>query len=418
MFSRFLQSTRTLLSQRPIPIVSTLESVTTEVQIQAELAEAALEGMVTTRRQSHVLSDADLQDGSEIETPRAHAKKRKTGDSSNATEATPRDSLVKRRRKSSGSGITSMATLVKATSTRKSTSVVQDLDKASDGTLESDSHERNGTKRKSAANGNKRSVEKGCDTRAPGAGATTSPTGLVGIGTQNLRQTVAVVIEGKPVDNEVQEDESSNKQTISGKRGRRGKDLSADMAATIGAVDDANKTSTILSREGHKKSTGNEVDSPAAEHRIDSLYSPVQVLKKPAQSEKGSVGAPKAYQNGIVAKGSRNNSEQHLNNVGYRRVPVGEDESSMIELSVSAPKATHKRFASEEPEPPPVQLPNAQELSEACSEDDVDDSDDDAPELLTASAGLKQVRMTAIEAARAVGMYDEINIFCSLQYTG
>lgn len=412
MFSRLLQSTRTLLlSQRPSPTVSTLESATTEVQLQAELAEAALEGMVTTRRQSHVLSDADLRDGSEIDTPRAHAKKRKIGDNSDATEATPRDSLAKRRLKSSASSTKSMATPVEANRTRKFVSVVRDLDKVSDGTLESDSHEPNGAKRKSAANGNKRSVEKWCDTTAPRAGASTSPAVHVGNGTQNLRQTVAVVIERKPVDNENQEDESSNKQAISGKKGRRSKDLSADIAATVGAVDDPNKTSTTLSREGHKKFTGNEVDSPAAEHCKDSLSSLTQVLKKPAQTGKDSVEAPKTYQKGIAAKGSRNNSGQHLNNVGSTRVPVEKDRASMMELSAGAPNATHKRFASEEPEPPPVQLPNAQEHSEACSEDDDDDSDDGAPEILTASAGLKQVRATAIEAARAVGMYDEIKIF-------
>lgn len=429
MFSRFLRSTRALLflSQRSSPTVSTLNNETTEVQLQAELAEAALEGMVTTRRQSQAFSDAGQSDGSEIDTPRAQAKKRKIGNNSDATDASPRDSLAKRRRKSSASGTASMDTPVKANRTGNSKSAVQDLGKASNGTLESDSHERNGRKRKSAANGNKRSVEQGCDTRAPRAGASASPTSYVGNSTQNLRQTVAVVIEGKPVDNKSQEGNSSNKQSISGKKGRRSKDLPVDITATAGAVDDANKTSTTLLREGHKNCTGDEVNSPAAEHPKDRVSPPTQVLKKPAQTGRGSFGPLETRQKGIASKGRKSNPGEHKNNVGSTRVSDGEDGASIMELSAGAPKATHKRFASEEPEPPPVQLPNTQEHSEARSEEDDDDgngnvidddSDDDAPEILTASAGLKQVRATAIEAARAVEMYDNINIFYFLQHTG
>lgn len=429
MFSRFLLSARALLllSQRSSPTVSTLSNETTEVQLQAELAEAALEGMVTTRRQSQVFSDADQRDGSEIDAPRAQAKKRKIGNNADATDASPRDLLAKRRRKSSASGTTSMNTPVKANRTGNSNSAVRDLGKASDETLESDSHERNGRKRKrkSAANGNKGSVEQGCYTRDPRAGASASPTSYVGNGTQNLRQTVAVVIEGKPIDNKSQEDDSSNKQSMSGKDGLRSKDLPVDITATAGAVDDANKTSTTLSREGYKNSTDDEVNGPAAEHPKDRVSSTTQVLKEPAQTGRGSFGPLETRQKGIASKGRKSNPGGHKNNVESTRVSDGEDGASITELSAGAPKATHKRFASEEPEPPPVQLPNAQEHSEAVSEENDDDgnvidddSDNDAPEILTASAGLKQVRATAIEAARAVEMYDNINILYFLQHTG
>lgn len=414
MFSRFLQSTRTLLlSERPKPTVSTSESATTEAQIQAELAEAVVEGMVTTRRQSHVFPEADLKDGSEIETPRAHAKKRKTGD---GTDATPGDLSAKRRRKSSASGTIFVATPIKASGTRKPPSASQDFDKTSDGTVESDSPKRNERKTKTAANGDTRSVEQGCEAKGPRAAASRSPASYIGNGAQISQQTVAVVIESKSVDKENLDDGASSRQTSSGKKGRLTKASPVNLAATVGSVEGATKTSIASSREGDTKFAGHGVDSSPPEQSKDRLSSP-QVLKRQAHAGKGSTGTPKTRQKGLASKGSRSNSGHYLDKAGSTRAPNGEHGRSMMELSASAPKAIHKRFASDEPEPLLLQRPNAQEPSEVHHEGDdddkvvVEDSDDDAPETLTASAGLKQVRATAIEAARAVEKYDCFNIF-------
>ena len=413
MLSRFLQSTRALLFQNPVPTIPTFQSAATEAQIQAELAEAALEGMVTTRKQSHVFSEAELKDGSEIETPRAHAKKRKTGD---GTAATPDDLLAKRRRKSSASGTIVVATPVKANGTRKPTSASKDFDKASDATLESDSHERNGRREKRTANDDEPTLEVGSDTKGVRAAASKSPAGYVGNDTHKSQQTVAVVIESKPIDSKNMEDGSSNKQASSGKKDRRNGDSPVDLAATVRSTDDSTKTSIASSREDPKKFAGGELDISLVEQPNNELSSSTQVLKKQPQNRKGgSTSTPKASQKGSISKGFRSIPGQQLDRVGSTGAPNGEERARKMDGTASAPKATHKRFASEESEP--FQRPKAQEHSTPHDEDDasvvVEDSDDDAPEILTASASLKQVRATAIEAARALEKYDGFNVFYS-----
>lgn len=421
MFSRFLRSTRALLFQKPYPTVSTTQSATTEVQIQAELAEAALEGMVTTRRQSHVFPEANLKDGSEIETPRAHVKKRKTGDD---TDATAPESSAKRKRKNSASETIVVGTPVKTNGTKEATSAFKDLDRASVGMLESDSYEHNGRKTESAAsNGSKPSVELDCDTKGPWAAKSISPVGYVENGTHKSQQIVSVVIEGKPADNENIEagSSNSNKQTSSGKKGRLIKDLPVRSAATTGLIDDAAKTSIASSKEGYEKSGGDEVASSTIEQPNDKVASPTQALKKQAQTRKASTGTPEASQTTLASKTSGSVPRPQLDKTGSTRSLSGEHEASMTDVSAKAPKANHKRFASEEPKPPPVQRPKTQEHSKPHDEDDdtnvvVADSDDDAPETLTASAGLEQVRATAIEAARAVEKYDGFNVLYLIMY--
>ncbi|KAA6411580.1 MAG: hypothetical protein FRX48_04860 [Lasallia pustulata] len=363
--------------------------------------------MVTTRRQSHVFPEADLKDGSEIETPRAHVKKRKTGDD---TDATAPESSTKRKRKNSASETIVVGTPVKTNGTKEATSAFKDSDRASVGMLESDSYEHNGRKTEStASNGSKPSVELDCDTKGPWAAKSISPVGYVENGTHKSQQIVSVVIEGKPADNENIEagSSNSNKQTSSEKKGRLIKDLPVRSAATTGLIDDAAKTSIASSKEGYEKSGGDEVTSSTIEQPNDKVASPTQALKKQAQTRKASTGIPEASQTTLASKTSGSVPRPQLDKTGSTRSLSGEHEASMTDVSAKAPKANHKRFASEEPKPPPVQRPKTQEHSKPHDEDDdtnvvVADSDDDAPETLTASAGLEQVRATAIEAARAV----------------
>ena len=410
MFSRFLHSTRALLFQRPYHTVSTTQSATTEAQIQAELAEAALEGMVATRRQSHVFPEADLKGGSDIETPRNHVKKRKTGDDTDATAS------------DSASETIVIGTPVKVNGTKEGTSASKDLDGASVGMLESDSYEHNGRKTECAAsNGSKPFVELDCNTKGPRAAKSISPVGYVENGTHKSQQIVSVVIEGKPADNENIEAGSSKRQTSSGKKGRLMKDLPVRFATTTGLIDDATKTLIASSRERYEKSGGDEVISSTIEQPNDKVSSPTQVLKKQAQTRKASTGTPKAIQTTLASKTSGSVPEPQLDKTGSTRALSGEHEASMMDVSANAPKAAHKRFASEEPKPPPVRRPKTQEHSKPHDEDGdtnvvVADSDDDAPETLTAPAGLEQFRATAVEAARAVEKYDGFNVLYFTTY--
>lgn len=413
MFSRFLLGTRALLSQRPTPTASIPESATTQAQIQAELAEAALEGMVTTRRQSHVFLEADLKDGSERELPPAYTKKRKPAGSA---DATPRDSSAKRRRKSSASGTIVVSTPVKAKGTRKPTSASKHFDKSSDRTLKSDSHGRNGGKTKSAANVEAPSVEQGCDTKGPAAAASKTSADYVGDCTHKAQHAVAVVIESKPVDYENMEDGASSNQTSFRKEGRLRGDPPVDLAAIVGPVNIAANTSIASSRKSHKKYAGDELDRLPVEQSDAELPSPIDMLKQQAHLRKDSIDSPKTSQRVFEGKRSGSVPGQQLEKAASSRASNRAVGASIMGVSAGVPKATHKRFASEEPETSSVLQPNVLEHSKPHNEDDdasvfVEDSDDDAPETLTASASLKQVRATAIEAARAVEKYDVLNIF-------
>ena len=412
MFPRILQATQAFF-QRPTPKELTSQRPTTEAQLQAELADAALEGMVTTRRQSHVVPEEDLGDGSEVETPQIHAKKRKTG---NDADTIPRASLAKRRRKSSASGTIVVATPVKANGVRQSTSASKSFNSASDETLESDSHTRSGREPDVAGNRDVSSVVPGDvvnGTRNAGSKISASHSGN---GMQKAHQTVAVVIENKPIDNERSgEENSSNKRISTGKEGLHIKDLRMNIAAIVDPVDHATKTSTASSSKNHEMSASKKQDNPLVEQSngdasSPDASSPTNMAREQARIMKNSTGPPKAPHQPVGSKRVGNLLVQQLDEGKSTRASNGEEGASMMNMSASAPKATHKRFASEELDTPPVQQPNGQEPSENHNEKEeasvaVEDSDEDAPETVTASAGLNQARTTALEAARAVEKY-------------
>ena len=408
MFPRILQATQAFF-QRSTPKALTSERPTTEAQLQAELADAALEGMVTTRRQSHVVPEEDLGDGSEVETPQIHAKKRKTGDD---PDTLPRESLAKRRRKSPASGTIVVATPVKTNGARKSTSACKNSNSASEETLESDSHTRSGREPDTAGNRDVSSVMPGDlvnGTRNAGNKISASPSGN---GMHKTHQTVAVVIENKPIDERSGEEGFSNKRTSTGKKGLHTKDLRMNLAAIVGPVDHATKTSTASSSKNHEKSASEKQDNSPVEQPNGHASSPTLMAREQARIMKDSTAPTKAIHRPVGSKRAGDLLVQQLDEGGSTRASNGEEGASMVKVSASAPKATHKRFASEELETPPVQQSNGQEPSENHNEKEeasvvVEDSDDDAPETVTASAGFNQARTTALEAARAVEKYDK-----------
>lgn len=78
---------------------------------------------------------------------------------------------------------------------------------------------------------------------------------------------------------------------------------------------------------------------------------------------------------------------------------------------VNAPQATHKRFGSEDvgaPEPQLVDKSHQTELVEEIATDNADESENEAPDTVTAAAGYDQVRIAAAEAARVAERYVEI----------
>ena len=75
----------------------TVQTATAEQQIQQELAEAAHQGMVTTRSQEHNTWETGLVERLEIDAPGPQVRKRKGND---GEENTPTQSAVKRRRAS------------------------------------------------------------------------------------------------------------------------------------------------------------------------------------------------------------------------------------------------------------------------------------------------------------------------------
>ena len=95
MFSRLLQTTQAL----PRNPASISEDLAVEQQIQAELAAAVKEGMVTTRTQDHTLPSNILHNDTGEASPSTRLKKRKNGGGLDAAPAVP---SAKRRRRTLG----------------------------------------------------------------------------------------------------------------------------------------------------------------------------------------------------------------------------------------------------------------------------------------------------------------------------
>ena len=102
----------------------------------------------------------------------------------------------------------------------------------------------------------------------------------------------------------------------------------------------------------------------------------------------------------------------HTLSNGHRRVTTSVIESNTHgkESRPEMKKATHKRFGSEEASPPPALRSNNPAHDQNVKDDGTnkvqlhneDESEDETPEEVTASAGLKEARTAVAEAARAV----------------
>lgn len=143
-----------------------------------------------------------------------------------------------------------------------------------------------------------------------------------------------------------------------------------------------------------KTEAGQRVDSQEAQGQEKSEAADTQQLSdKPAQEP---AEKTKKSKKGKNVRGGR------------AALDVQRDEPPLpghdTETSNQAQKqAAHVRFGSEEPAVPPSAT--AVTIVGLSNEDDASDSDSDAPEAVTTSAALRQVKDTAKEARRAASAY-------------
>ena len=125
-------------------------------------------------------------------------------------------------------------------------------------------------------------------------------------------------------------------------------------------------------------------------------------------NETSHIVIPRTTRKSKTPRKARNNVlKENLALVGKSKNNVL-DESTTVPLPVKAAKVTHKRFGSEDIEIPELHIQEAKtgmDLLRDSLPDANDESEDEPPETVTASAGFEKARMATLEAAKVVARY-------------
>ena len=104
----------------------------------------------------------------------------------------------------------------------------------------------------------------------------------------------------------------------------------------------------------------------------------------------------------------RSKDAEGVAGVDERRVDTSSPEKKLEETTYKNAKATHKRFGSEDLEVPEMVPLNGNEERKGSLENifqDEGESDDEAPDTVTASAGFEKARTLALDAAKVAARY-------------